>query len=219
MTLDRINKLIALNKQCNLLSVWETDFLDSISRQLEKARKLSPKQNDLIQKIESKLTDEAIHAADEWAKTWGSEKQQIAKICAEYYLFAGFYFKDLAKQVLADPEWVMPQASFERMCHNKYATKIITASQAKPEFSPGAMVALRDNALRRLGYRFNKYVGVPLFVLEVLEKVTNAAKGTKRYKVLPSISMEVLEVEERDIKKFRKGKKTKKSNATEDIVF
>ena len=206
----RIDKLIGLNKKHHILSEWETGFLSSLLSQVSKGRTLSVKQNDLLQKIEAKLSTGAIDEATRWEQEWGAEKQSIARICATYYLHAG-YFQAAAARVLSEPEWIMPRALYTKMCGNKYAKKVIATALANPLYEVGSAVMLRATAAH------TKYTattsissGTPLFVLEVLPEVKSAAKGAKIYRVLPATRGDTIEVEERHLKKFKKARSTLK---------
>jgi hypothetical protein len=203
--LDRIQKLISRNEKHNVLSPWEKEFLQSLEKQAQSKRTFSVKQNSLLQKIESKLSTKAIKETTEWEKNWDEEKRQTARACAEYYKHAG-YFSSASARILADPEWVMPQEYYEKMCCNKYAKKVLDALSATPLYEPGTVVALRATAKRAIPLaQFLKLKKSPLFVLEVLPLVRKAVKGAKIYKVLSGTCTKVFEIEERFLKKFKKG--------------
>jgi hypothetical protein len=201
--ISRIESLLALNKSYALLGEWDRRFLLSLETQLASGRALSVRQNNILQKIEAKLSPSAINAAQEWAAQWDGEKQATATICAKYYVDNG-YFVELARKILRDPTTPIPQKQYEKMCGNKYAQKVLAATQADPQYPPGTPVMLRATAKSTLtATRYNKFKEKPLFVLEVLPHVLRAAKGAKIYKVLSGTSTDLFEIEERFLKIYR----------------
>jgi hypothetical protein len=100
------------------------------------------------------------------------------------------------------------------MCSNKYAKKVLAESKKPHRFACGAYVEanakcarshLRSSAMEALSYgcysNFKKRGGI---VVEVSTLIHSAAKGAKRYKILPIGSVEVFWVEERYVKLFRR---------------
>tara|TARA_R110000824_G_scaffold3750_6_gene17877 strand:- start:8344 stop:8979 length:636 start_codon:yes stop_codon:yes gene_type:complete len=206
----RIDILIDLDKKHHILSEWESGFLRSLHSQSEKGRTLSVKQNGLLQKIEAKLSMDAIDEASKWENEWDAEKQFIARTCATYYLHVG-YFQGAAARTLAEPEWIMPRALYTKMCGNKYAKKVIATAMAPPRYEPGTPVMLRATSPRWDTTGPNRILPeTPLFVLEVLAEVKSAAKGAKIYRVLPATCSDTIEVEERHLKKFKQPIATRK---------
>ena len=112
----RLNIIVTKNATYDILSDWQSRFVDSILSQLEKGRKLSVRQNDIVQKIEAKFSQASMEEMADWQNNWDQDKTAIARMCAKYYLQGGIYFRDIAKRVLEDPEWVMPQVQYEKMC-------------------------------------------------------------------------------------------------------
>jgi rRNA maturation protein Nop10 len=203
------------------ISEWEQEFVDSIQKQVKNGRdSLSPAQNSILQKIEAKLSEDAIAARNTWASTWSQEKQKVARIVAKYYLYAG-YFTTAAERVISDPEWIMPEALYGKMCHNKYAKKVLAETAADPKFEVGATVMLRTTAPTTL---FSwpdrkKLYRTPLFVMGISSEIKNAVKGAKIYTILPAGHPSTFEVEERYLKKYRQSKKKDKIILDKEIPF
>ena len=219
---DRINNIVENNERhANLISEWEQEFVDSIQRQVKNGREsLSVSQNNILQKIEAKLSEDAIAARQTWQSSWGQEKQKVARIVAQYYLHAGYYTA-AANRVLREPEWVMPEPLYNKMCGNKYAKKVLAATMATPKFEVGATVMLRANAPATL---FSwpdrkKLFNTPLFIMAVSKEIKNAVKGAKIYTILPAGHPSTFEVEERYLKKFTQPKKKKKEIVDETLNF
>jgi hypothetical protein len=93
------------------------------------------------------------------------------------------------------------------MCENKYAKKVIAEHEAKPKYSTGSVVTFRATA--DWSHR-QKSGGMPCVVISSGGPIKSAAKGSKPYKVLPYGATQVIECEERHIKKCKKPKKDKK---------
>ena len=217
---QRVKSLIEANEKHQILSDWDSRFLQSVYEQLQKNRTLSVRQNDILQKIESKLSADAIKEIAEWESAWGVEHRRKAIICAKYYKRIGTYFRDIAARVLEEPEWVMPKNTYQKMCENKYAKKVLSVVESTPAHSCGSIVMLRTTAQKSLGWvAYTEMKEKPLFVMEILDDVHSAAKGAKRYKVLPAGAIKTVEVEERQIKKYKKAKTTKKTTPYNDVPF
>ena len=204
-----------------LISEWEQEFVDSIHKQVKNGREsLSPAQNSILQKIEAKLSEDAIAARNTWASTWSQEKQKVARMVAKYYLNAG-YFTSVAQRVFDEPEWVMPEALYNKMCNNKYAKKVLNEADAQPKYEVGATVMLRSTTPSTLFSWPNrkKLFNTPLFIMGISKEIKNAVKGAKIYSVLPAGCPSTFEVEERYLKKYRQSKKKDKIIVDKEIPF
>ena len=97
---DILQRLQKATESAHLLSQWENGFVESLLEQFNKRGRLSPKQVEILERIETqKLSKEAHAAVQEWAASYDAEKQRIAMICAKYYLKTG-YFADLATNIV-----------------------------------------------------------------------------------------------------------------------
>lgn len=177
------------------------DFLQSLTSAYEKYEGLTAKQYEAFQKIEARFSAERIAERKAWTGEYNEERRQIAKICAEYYLANPPYFQDLARRIVTDTEFVPTEKQYRALCDNKYAKKVIAATQQEEKFAKGSMVMGRATAPRSIR---NKH----LVVIEVnAAPVKSAAKGSKIYRVLPVGSPNTILVEEREIKRAPKNKK------------
>jgi hypothetical protein len=198
----RIQKLIALNEEHHLLTSWEERFLSSLLSQAPH-RALSVKQNDHLQKLESKLSPSALDAIKVWKKDWSPEKARTLRLLAEYYRGTA-YFTTLSRQVLSNPGYIPPKAAYEKMCENKYAKRVVEIAAMEPAYPEGTTVMLRATAKKTLSFaKFNKLKDCPLFVLRVLPHIHSSAKGAKLYEVLSGGSCDVFRIEERFLKSYR----------------
>ena len=201
----RIKKLLALDEEHRLLSKWEQNFLASLQTQ-PKGHSLSVRQNDVLQKVEAKLSPATLKEARDWEESWTEEKAHNLRLIAEYYRGTG-YFTSLARQVLRDPAYIPPRKAYEKMCENKYAKRVLEIASGTPAYPEGTTVMLRATAKSKLSNtKFNKLKNNPLFVLRVLPHVHSSAKGAKLYEILSGCSCDVLRIEERFLKSYRKPK-------------
>jgi|TARA_R110000824_G_scaffold87650_1_gene216010 hypothetical protein len=198
----RIQKVIALNEARQLLTPWDERFLSSLLSQAPH-RTLSVKQNDHLQKIESKLSPTALNAIKAWEQNWDTEKARTLRIVAEYYQETS-YFTTLSRQVLSNPAYIPSKAVYEKMCENKYAKRVLEMAADAPVFPEGTTVMLRATAKKTLAItQFNKLKDCPLFVLRVLPHIRSSAKGAKLYEILSGGSCDVFRIEERFLKSYR----------------
>ena len=175
---------------------WSADFLASIRDQAKRVgARLSPRQQEIFEKIKSENTPEMAHRRERWTEEYRAEHKPTARILAAYYLTTG-YWLDMARSIIDDDNYVPPMDKFQKMSGNKFAKKVLDAWRADPRYPVGTSVIGRGGAhavsLIRGG-----------MVLSTTEPIINAAVGCKRYKVLPYDCSEPVILEERDVKLFR----------------
>ena len=202
MDVKRIENLLKSDK----LSGWEQGFCESIHNQLNRGRKLSSKQINLIHKIEGNVAKLVI-GYDQWIKQWDEEKRKVWDIALDYYQRERIYFQAEVYKRKDNPEYIPPQRTFKKITENKYAQKIINELTKKPAFDPGSMVAIRSGCdARDLGLlhsQMKELKSVPLFVMAALDSVGAAAKGSREYTILPAGWTKTIKVQERHIKKAK----------------
>ena len=203
--LDRIEKLLAEDG----LTSWESNFLSSVAKQFEKKNQLSHNQNTVLQKIESKYSEEQKAARKKFDSEYTDEKRRNMRIMAMYYNNNPPYFGDVVARVLEDPEFVPTEKQYKAMCTNKYAARVISTANAEPLFPTGTMVKLRSGikfrSTARRHYRAAALKNVMALVLEHPEEVVSPAKDAKPVRVLLVGSNDILETEERYLKKLKKS--------------
>ena len=197
------------------LNDWEKGFVDSVFNQHERGRELSSRQVEWLQKFDDKYSEENIVALRKWKAIFeaSDEMRKNFRICLDYYKRTGYYSNIVGKYDLA--EWVgdacPSELEYKKITANKYAQKILVAHCSEPRYTVGAYVALRSNRRNvvqggksvRLGSWNDDPVRNCFMVLHNDGAPTAAAKGTKKYKIIHMGTNVVLEIEERDIKKFR----------------
>ena len=186
---------------------WAVDFVTSLKGQLSMGRDLSPRQTEILKKVETRHSDEAIAKRDSWASNFSSELREKMKIAAAYYRQNPPYFGDIAKKALEDDSFVPTEKSYRKMVENKYATKVIESTLAEPKFNAGSHVMLRSTAHISVVYSRDERgttsrKGKLGMVLKADAKpVSSPARGSKVYSVLFFGETQPAFIEERWLKK------------------
>ena len=181
---------------------WDAGFVESVSAQVQRGRDLSPKQLEIVSKIEARWTDEARASANTWKEVYlsSAEMQEKAHIVATYYNITGYY-ASLAENILHTEGFVPTEKQYKSITTNKFAKKILEAWYSEPKYDVGSYVVVRDTAP---GIVRGKAKNVPCVILKTNAMYPRcAAKGTKIYQVLPFGSPSAIMVEERYVKKAR----------------
>ncbi len=218
---DRLGKITGL-PTC---SQWAKGFADSICEQITKGRTLSDRQKVVCYKILKENSEEAQESLANWHEEYNTKFKSLGyKISSYYQAQGGGYYGNVATPVLAGK--VPERRAFLKMINNKYAKKVIAEIERKPRFSTddhiipnskfltgysatNRMICTRSGQLpyKEIRESFKARGGI---ILGVDDKIVSAAKGSKRYIVLPFGATEVYLVEERYLKikpKVKKGKK------------
>ena len=176
---------------------WDRGFLESLQEQNRTRGNLSARQIQILEKIEDNHSEEVIARRATWADDYNAESAERMKVAAAYYAANPPYFGDLAHSVLNVEGFVPTEKQYRSLTENKYAAKVIAAHFAEPSFPVGSKVEWRSSAGAR-------YRGMKGFVMKVNAKpVTNAARGTKVYMVLPVGAAVPVFAEERHLKRGR----------------
>ena len=179
---------------------WATGYLESIYEQA-KWTKLSEKQMATLQKLEREYSDAAMESIKSWANEYQTQHREDFLIVARYYESAG-YFTQCANNVLRDETFIPARGLFHKM-HNKYSARILDETKRAPKYIPGSSVTCRASATWVARDALKKGG----LVLRTDLPVTSAAKGGKKYQILPYGAAQPIEVEERYIKILKKRKK------------
>ena len=194
---------------------WDRGFLESVLSQIDKGRRLSARQNEILEQVLARNTTEDQQRHERWEGDYISHYQERAKIVAVYYARQPYY-RDIAKDILND---VIPDhKQFIRMFENKYAKKVLEEFDRPAKYERGTYVMPRANFSSRSAdfgdgavlpwadsnnvvTKFDKNGG---FIMEVCKEIYSSAKNSKRYKILPVGATIPFTVEERHIKIKRK---------------
>ena len=182
---------------------WAGGFVESLTEQVASGRDLSPRQIEILEKIEGEHSDEAINAAASWDTDFNDDMRERLTVVARYYRTEG-YFTNLVDRVLTQTGQPTPfiptEKQYRKITENKYAQKVLAAHFDAPKYAAGSMVQLRPSA----GYLCrSKAQDKPCVVIWTTEPIVSACKGAKMYRILPFGSAHVIKIEERHIKKAR----------------
>ena len=183
------------------ISFQDRGFVKSLGSGLARFGRLSDKQAYALGRVAERYSAAGIAKRSEWASNYDAEKKKIAKIVAEYYYAGGVYYYDLADKILNDEGFIPTEKQFKAFTENKYAAKVVAAAFAPAKYSVNTLVEGRASCGRHLR-------GKKAFILKVdAGPIVSAAKGVKRYLVLPIGEAVPVLVEEREIKVVKKIKK------------
>ena len=195
---SRLQKLL----ECTEESSWNRGFAESVLNQVVNGYTLSPKQLEVIQKIESEHSDSAVAEREAWKSRYRDENtglRESAMVVSKYYSQETPYFRDIVHAILHREEFIPTEAQYNKLVKNKYAQKILVGHNAEPKFPVGTLVQLRANSPR---YRNAKAMVVATDYVSPI----NACAGNKIYQLLPLGEAAPYVVEERYIKSWRQAK-------------
>lgn len=194
-----IERLTRLHGRITDQSSWDYGFSQSLLEQARNDRSLSPRQLEILEKIEGRYSDEALEAVSSWVQNFSPDMRDRYEVCLEYYKPTPYYKRAVAAYE-ADPTLVPSIDLYNKIVKNKYAQKVLTAHYADPLYPVGSMVTIRGNQYR--GHRkAQNYM-----VIKNDLPIRNACKGAKIYQLLPVGAAELVHIEERYIKKHRTRK-------------
>ena len=182
---------------------WDYGFLESLEEQLNQRGTLSPRQQEVLQQIEGRYSDEALKSRASWATTWNEDQEAKFNIALQYYRKTGYYGNVVWKYLTTAGvrcAGAPSEKEYNKLVLNKYAAGVIRNIQGESKFPVGG------TAVFRTGARTNR--GKPCVILKhgTEEHVNSHAKGAKPIQVLPIGSAEPYWTEERWLKKAKKKK-------------
>ena len=182
---------------------WADTFIKSLTDQVSVGRDLSTRQMEILTKIEQDHSKEAVTARQKWDERYASNEELMrdkAKVVAEYYIRTAS-FRNVACSIIEDPAYVPTEKQYRKMVENQFAQKVLDSHYSAPKYAVGSFVALRASA------EHCDHVATgnkPCVVIQTnAAPVIKAARGVKRYKVLPVGSAVPMIVEERHLKVAR----------------
>ena len=177
-------------------------FVRSLALSYKRNDGITEKQYQAFMKVEQDYFDSIIESRDpNWVENYDAEKREKARVIAEYYVQNPPWYGDVSHKILTIDDFIPPEPQYKKMVENAYSEKVLSSHYAEPRFQVGDYVSLRRNHKSGIGNNDNSVFAV----LQVApEAVSTAAKGTKKYKILPMNSVETYIVEERWLKKATK---------------
>jgi hypothetical protein len=167
---------------------------------------LSKRQAAALRRIEYNYFGEPYETVQykAWTDSWSEKKREVLMICAKYYIENPPYFNELCHRIVSDNAFIPTEQQYRRITENRYAEKVLQSHYSDPAFEAGQLVC------RRKGITIDgcPSTQLPMTVIEVnVGPIVSAAKGGKRYRLLPLGKTRSIVMEERHLKKFHKIKK------------
>ena len=186
-------------------SSWDHGYVESLAIQEVQRGTLSARQIEILEKIESKWTDDKIDARTTFACDYKSNKDDMkvnfGRMMVYYRANPPYFRSEVAKWECAPDAFVPSCDTYSKVVSSKYAQKVLEGYSSTPKYAVGTSVVRRARLRSHIGI-LNKGG----MVLSTTEPIVSAAAGCKRYKVLPYDSTEPVMLEERDVKLFRRPK-------------
>jgi hypothetical protein len=136
-----------------------------------------------------------------WAKKYDGTMKKTAEICAKYYESNPPYYAELVHQVLNNEAFIPSESQFFSLTKNDYSLKVLAAYHQKPKFEVSSYVRVRASCPASIK---SKIGDRPCVVIqENVMPIISAAKGAKRYKILPFGSSHSYIIEECYLKKTK----------------
>ena len=182
---------------------WDYGFLESLQEQLTARGSLSPRQEEILQQVEGRWSDEALKSRATWADDWDKDKEAKFWIALQYYHKTGYYGNIVYKYLTTAGDrcaGAPSEKEYNKLVLNKYAAGVIRNVQAEPKFPVGGTAAFRTGA------RTHKGKVCVILKHGNCEHVTSHAKGAKPIQVLPIGAAAPIWTEERWLKKAKKRK-------------
>ncbi len=197
--IDRIEKTAAHGT--TIMTDWERSFLGSLRESAAKWGRLTARQHDTFQRIEHKCKPENIAARQNWKQSFTPDMREKLRFAAEYYKANPPYFGEVATRILSNPDYVPTEKLYRKMVLNKYVQRALDNSAEVPKFAVGTMAMVRNS--QALPPSHSKLRGKLVMIVECEDNVRSATKGSRKLKVLPVGGTEVIETEERFLKKAK----------------
>ena len=201
--LERINNVKGRIAIAGDESSWDFGFMESLEEQLTKRGKLSPRQEEVLQQVEGRWTDEALGSRAIWANDWDEDKEEKFSIALRYYRKTGYYgnivYKYLTTEGVRCPG-TPSEKEYNKLVLNKYAAGVIRNIQEECKFAVGGTAVFRTSA------RTHKGKVCVILKHGNAEDVSSHAKGAKPIQGLPIGAPAPIWTEERWLKKAKKIK-------------
>ena len=201
--LERINNVMGRISIAGDESSWDFGFMQSLEEQFKSRGTLSPRQEEILQQVEGRWSDEALSSRANWEQAWDTDLEAKFWIALRYYQRTGYYGNIVFKYLTTAGDrcgGTPSEKEYNKLVLNKYAAAVIRNLQAEPKFPVGASAIFRSGA--------RSYKGQACVILQHGDatSVSSHAKGAKPVQVLPIGSASPIWTEERWLKKAKKRK-------------
>ena len=201
--LERINNVKGRILIAGDESSWDFGFMESLEEQLTKCGSLSPRQEEVLQQVEGRWSDEALSSRANWEQDWDTDLEAKFWIALQYYRKTGYYGNIVYKYLTTENvrcAGTPSEKEYNKLVLNKYAAGVIRNIQSESKFPVGG------TAVFRTGSRTHKGTACVILKHGNCEHVTSHAKGAKPIQVLPIGAPAPIWTEERWLKKAKKKK-------------
>lgn len=194
----------------------DKQFCESLKHGWNNYKSLTAGQYGALQKCELRYDATNIanrtQAQNDWLTNFTPEMRARMNVCAQYYINTP-YFRDIATRVLADSTWVPSEKQYHAMCENKYANRIMENIETPAKYNVGDVVEVRKTVRWWSDSR--------ICAILACEATVGPSRGSRKYTVIPFGSDQKVDVNEKDIKKYRPKKDGETSNGGcgEDVPF
>ena len=156
--------------------------------------------------VDSLLEEYDPNSLEEWFKFVDTQEyKDNVRVIASYYSPTS-YFNRLCRKV--DLREVLTIKEYKKFCENTYAQKVLHEYRSVPKFTVGSIVDFRSSheehsdeyGMQKIWKRSAK----GLMILSNTERIVNARKGAKRYKVVAIGDTVPFYIEEAFLKKRKK---------------
>ena len=201
--LERINNVKGRILIAGDESSWDFGFMESLEDQLNKRGSLSPRQEEVLQQVEGRWSNEALSSRANWEQDWDTDLEAKFWIALQYYHKTGYYGNIVYKYLTTAGDrcpGTPSEKEYNKLVLNKYAAGVIRNVQGESKFPVGG------TAVFRTGARTHKGTACVILKHGSTEHVTSHAKGAKPIQVLPIGAPAPIWTEERWLKKAKKRK-------------
>lgn len=192
---------------------------------------LSKQEVGQLNSISNRYTPSAINRRQKWIDSYGVRKQEIARICAEYYIRMWRRTKDgrlrrrrgtttdfmkysyyssslyeLAFSVRQIPNKILSKRQYKKLCESPQSKELLVEVRSLSKYKPGSIVEFRKGfvAMVDLGEYVSANKMATVIVANSSGITSSKPQGSKKYKVLPFGHTKMIEVEEKNIKQYKK---------------
>lgn len=201
--LDKVLQETTLNKTTQ-------EFLNSLRSFCAAKGGLTPNQLSAFEKIESAFSPSQKKERTEWIENYKAnpELKESFEIAIQYYE-KGPYFQDVVALFKNEADFIPSSQQYKKVVENKYVQKVLLERKTPPKFAKNDCVSIRKlpSLPREIKSIVANSPNMLAFVLQVdSSPITSSVTGAKKYKILPLGLAKVFEIEERFLKKGKKGK-------------
>ena len=180
-------------------SVWEKEFISSISEHFKRKSQLTNAQYNTFSKIEEKYSAVNIAEKEAFASIFTQEmRTNMKNIALIYRAGNSAYHTALIDRILCIEGFTPTKQEWDKFMENDYARGYLENINGTPKFNQQDLVVPRISKNNPYNFKF-------AIVVEVNSSLpTTYAAGGKKYSLLPFGASSMITVEERFLKQHKK---------------